>query len=99
MQHNYEMRAMTRKSVVSGLNRPGRFTPCPELAHEAVQQGRRRGGSASTVRGWLHQDALKPWRHRSWILIIDPHFRPKAARVLDVYSCPGKAGPWARTST
>ena len=52
--------------------------PCSEGVAEAV--------SASTVCRWLHQDALKPWQHRSWILITDPHFRPKAARVLDLYS-------------
>ncbi|MFI0711466.1 IS630 family transposase [Streptomyces inhibens] len=42
--------------------------------------------SASTVRRWLDQDALKPWQHRSWIFITDPGFRPKAERVLDLYA-------------
>ncbi|MFE6755595.1 hypothetical protein ACFVDQ_18605 [Streptomyces sp. NPDC057684] len=42
--------------------------------------------SASTVRRWLGQDALKPWQHRSWIFVTDPDFRPKAQQVLDLYA-------------
>jgi hypothetical protein len=42
--------------------------------------------SGSTVRRWLDADALKPWQYRSWIFIRDPEFRPKAARVLDLYA-------------
>ncbi|MFH8894394.1 hypothetical protein [Streptomyces sp. NPDC017949] len=37
-------------------------------------------------RAALHQDALKPWQHRSWIFITDPRFRDKAERVLDLYA-------------
>ena len=42
--------------------------------------------SASTVRRWLAADAIKPWRHRSWIFPRDPDFAAKAARVLDLYA-------------
>jgi DDE superfamily endonuclease len=42
--------------------------------------------SSSTVRRWLHADAIKPWRYRSWIYPRDPNFAPKAARVLDLYA-------------
>lgn len=42
--------------------------------------------SASTVRRRLHEGAIKPWRHRSWIFITDPHFPAKAASVLDLYA-------------
>jgi hypothetical protein len=42
--------------------------------------------SASTVRRWLREDALKPWQCRSWIFIRDPDFRAKAQRVLDLYA-------------
>jgi hypothetical protein len=59
---------------------------CPELAREAVARRIAPALSASTVRRWLDQDAIKPWRHRSWIFISDPAFRPKAARVLDLYA-------------
>jgi transposase len=58
----------------------------PELAREAVARGIAIFLSASTVRRWLAQDALKPWQHRSWIFITDPDFRPKADRVLDLYA-------------
>ncbi|MFJ5681074.1 IS630 family transposase [Streptomyces sp. NPDC093097] len=59
---------------------------CPELAREAVRRGITTFISASTVRRWLAQDAIKPWQHRSWIFITDPGFRLKAARVLDLYA-------------
>ncbi|MFF3515798.1 helix-turn-helix domain-containing protein [Streptomyces sp. NPDC002573] len=58
----------------------------PELAREAVARGIATFVSASTVRRWLAQDALKPWQHRSWIFITDPDFRAKAQRVLDLYA-------------
>ncbi|MFF7888555.1 helix-turn-helix domain-containing protein [Streptomyces sp. NPDC020794] len=59
---------------------------CPEPAREAMQRGIAPFVSASTVRRWLANDALKPWQHRSWISITDPDFRPKAQRVLDLYA-------------
>jgi len=42
--------------------------------------------SASTIWRILDRDALKPWRHRSWITPRDPHFAAKAGRVLDLYA-------------
>jgi transposase len=62
---------------------------CPELAREAVHRGITEQVSASTIRRWLAEDALKPWQHRSWIFPRDPDFAVKAARVLDLY-----AGLW-----
>ena len=56
-----------------------------ELAAQAVSEGLVEAVSASTVRRWLHEDAIKPWQHRSWIFPRDPEFAPKAARVLDLY--------------
>lgn len=58
---------------------------CPELAREATERGIAPALSASTVRRWLAQDALKPWQYRSWIFITDPDFRAKAERVLNLY--------------
>jgi len=46
--------------------------------------------SASTIWRILDRDALRPWRHRSWITVRDPDFAAKAGRVLDLY-----AGWWA----
>ena len=59
---------------------------CPELAREAVTRGVCERVSASTVRRWLAQDAIKPWQHRSWIFPRDPYFAVKAARALDLYA-------------
>jgi len=33
----------------------------------------------------LKQDAIRPWFHRSWISVKDPHFLEKAGPVLDLY--------------
>ncbi|WEO93097.1 helix-turn-helix domain-containing protein [Streptomyces sp. FXJ1.172] len=59
---------------------------CPELAAELTARGVTDTVSASTVRRWLRQDALKPWQHQSWIFIRDPDFRAKAQRVLGLYA-------------
>jgi transposase len=58
----------------------------PELAREVVARAIADTISASTVRRWLKQDAIKPWQHQSWIFITDPAFRPGAERVLDLYA-------------
>jgi transposase len=57
-----------------------------ELAAQAVAEGLVEAVSASTVRRWLAEDAIKPWQHRSWIFPRDPEFAVKAARVLDLYA-------------
>ena len=57
-----------------------------ELANQAVAEGLTASVSSSTVRRWLHDDAIKPWQHRSWIFPRDPDFAVKAARVLDLYA-------------
>jgi transposase len=56
-----------------------------ELVAQAVAEGLAVSVSASTVRRWLAEDAIKPWQHRSWIFPRDPDFAAKAARVLDLY--------------
>ena len=42
--------------------------------------------SGSTLWRWLHEDAIRPWYHRSWIFPRDPDFAGKAGRVLDLYA-------------
>ena len=59
---------------------------CPDLAAEAARRGVVASVSASTVRRWLAEDAIKPWQHRSWIFPRDPDFAVKAGRVLDLYA-------------
>ncbi len=58
---------------------------CAELATEAVKRAVVEAVSASTVRRWLTEDAIKPWQYRSWIFPRDPDFATKAGRVLDLY--------------
>jgi transposase len=60
-----------------------------DLADEAVSAGIVDDISASTVARWLAADAIKPWRHRSWIFPRDPDFAAKASVALDLY-----AGVW-----
>ena len=42
--------------------------------------------SASTIRRWLHEDAIGPWQTRSWVFPRDPDFVEKAGRALDLYA-------------
>jgi hypothetical protein len=56
-----------------------------ELREEVITTGLVSDVSVSTLWRWLDQDALKPWRHRSWIFPRDPDFAAKATRVLDLY--------------
>ncbi len=46
--------------------------------------------SGATLWRWLSQDALRPWRHRSWIFPRDPDFAAKAGRILDLYERRGE---------
>lgn len=52
--------------------------------------------SRSSIWRVLITDALRPWRHRSWIFPRDPHFLERAAPVLDLYACWWQGKPlWA----
>lgn len=59
---------------------------CPEPAAELTARGITDTVSASTVRRWLRQDAIKPWQYRSRIFIREQDFRDKAQRVLDLHA-------------
>ena len=59
---------------------------CADLARAAVDTGITASISDTTIWRWLSADAIKPWRHRSWIFPRDPDFAVKAARVLDLYA-------------
>ena len=56
-----------------------------DLAAQAAAEGLVEAVSRATVARWLDADAIRPWRHRSWIFPRDPHFEVKAARALDLY--------------
>jgi hypothetical protein len=56
-----------------------------EIAREVVARGIVAKISGVTVWRWLNEDAIRPWRHRSWIFPRDPQFEEKAGRVVDLY--------------
>ena len=45
--------------------------------------------SRSTVWRVLHEEAIKPWQHESWLYPRDPRFVEKAGPILELY-----AGQW-----
>lgn len=56
-----------------------------ELRREVIGAGIAAEVSGSTLWRWLTEDAIRPWRHRSWVFPRDPLFAEKASRVLDLY--------------
>ena len=56
-----------------------------EIARVAVAREIVEAISTTTVWRWLSEDALKPWRYRSWIFPRDPDFEAKAGPILDLY--------------
>jgi len=62
----------------------------PDIQREIVGRGMVASIGKTTIWRWLSDDALRPWRHRSWIFPRDPEFAKKAGRVLDLYE-----GCWA----
>ena len=92
------VKALACEMPASGGTPLARWT-CPELACHAAEGGIAPAPSASTVRRWLADDALKPWQHRSWIFPRDPHFALKASRALTSASGHGTGSRSARTTT
>jgi hypothetical protein len=64
-----------------------------DLQHAVVAQGVVAQISGATLWRWLSQDALRPWRHRSWIFPRDPAFAAKAERILELYAGRWDGGP------
>ncbi len=64
-----------------------------EIQREVITQGIVGEISGSTLWRWLSADALRPWRHRSWIFTRDPQFAEKAGRILDLYERCWNGGP------
>ncbi|EQD51059.1 transposase, partial [mine drainage metagenome] len=58
----------------------------PDIATEVVGRGIVAEISGTTIWRWLSEDAIRPWKQRSWIFPRDPQFEVKAARVLDLYA-------------
>src|SRR5438094_10428454 len=57
-----------------------------DLVQQVQQSGLVASLSGSTLWRWLHEDAIRPWYHRSWIFPRDPDFAVKAGRILDLYA-------------
>ena len=51
-----------------------------------VERGIVEAISGTTIWRWLNEDAIRPWRYRSWIFPRDPLFAQKAGVVLDLYA-------------
>jgi hypothetical protein len=56
-----------------------------DIRREVIAQGITAQISGTTLWRWLSSDAIRPWRHRTWIFPRDPNFVSKAVRVLDLY--------------
>ena len=65
--------------------KPWRRWSGEKLAQVAVEQQIVTRISPGTIRTWLRQDKIKPWRYHSWQHSTDPQFVAKAAPVLDLY--------------
>jgi hypothetical protein len=46
-----------------------------------------------TLWRWLSSDALRPWKHRSWIFPPDPNFAGKVGPILDLYRLVWEGAP------
>jgi transposase len=57
-----------------------------KLAQGAVEEHLVVAISPATIRRWLRQDKIKPWRYHSWQHSTDPQFVEKATPVLDLYA-------------
>jgi hypothetical protein len=61
----------------------------PDIRREAIRRGIVASIGETTIWRWLADDAIRPYKHRSWIFPRAPDFQQKAGRVLDLY-----AGRW-----
>jgi transposase len=57
-----------------------------KLAQVAVEHQIVERIAPSTIRTWLRQDKIKPWRYHSWQRSTDPQFVERATPVLDLYA-------------
>jgi transposase len=72
-------------SAPRAYGKPWRRWSGEKLAQIAVAQQIVPRRSPGTLRTWLRQDQLKPWRYHSWQHSTDPQLVDKAGPVLDLY--------------
>jgi hypothetical protein len=70
-----------------------------DVREEAIACGLVEQLSVSTVWRWLDEDALKPWRHRSWIFPRAADFAAKAGSCSTCTSAGLRASGWGQTSS
>jgi DDE superfamily endonuclease len=73
-------------SVPRQYGKPWQRWSGEKLAQVAVEQQIVERSAPSTIRTWLRQDKIKPWRYHSWQHSTDPQFVEKATPVLDLYA-------------
>ena len=73
----------------SGLGLPLGRLSIADLRRAVIDRGIVATISGTTLWRWLSEDAIRPWRHRSWIFPRDPDFAARAGPILDLY-----AGRW-----
>ena len=66
-----------------------------DIVREVQRNGIVATVSTKTVWRWLHEDAIRPWSHRTWIFPRDPDFAVKAERILDLYARQWEGRPLA----
>jgi hypothetical protein len=57
-----------------------------DIKRELLRRGLVASIGETTLWRWLSEDAIKPWRHRSWIFPRDPAFEARAGPILDLYN-------------
>jgi DDE superfamily endonuclease len=73
-----------------------RGSTLPDIATEVIARGIVAEISGTTIWRWLSEDAIRPWKQRSWIFPRDPNFETKAGRVLDLYAHTWEGKPLAK---
>lgn len=71
--------------VPASRDRPLSRLFIPDIRDQVLAEGVVAAISAATIWRMLDADAIKPWRHRSWIWSRDPCFAERAGPVLDLY--------------
>lgn len=56
-----------------------------EIKREVLHRGLVAAIGDTTIWRWLSEDAIRPWRFRSWVFPRDPDFSAKAEPILDLY--------------
>lgn len=56
-----------------------------EIRREVLKLGIVTAISVATIGRWLREDAIQPWRCKSWVFPRDPAFGEKAGPILDLY--------------